>query len=65
MAIKTVDPSDQRVIFGLCAFAGSVFFGLLSTTVPSASAIAGDLAKIFGVGFVSALSFYFGARGQT
>jgi len=65
MAIKTIDPSDQRVIFGLCGFSGAVFFGFLAVTVPSTSAIAGDLAKIFAVGFVSALSFYFGARGQT
>ena len=63
--IPPIPKEYQRLIFGSLAFAGAAFFGVLSTTVPSASVITGDLAKIFAVGFVSALCFYFGARGQT
>ena len=64
-AIPAISKDYQRLIFGGLAFVGAFFFGVLSATVPSTSAIAGDLAKIFALGFVSALCFYFGARGQT
>lgn len=60
-----ISKTDQRVIFGLCAFSGAVFFGLLGVAVPTASAVTSDLAKIFAVGFISSLAYYFGARGQT
>jgi hypothetical protein len=63
--IPPIPKEYQRLIFGGLAFAGSVFFGILSVAVPSAAAFASDLAKIFAVGFVTSLAFYFGARGQT
>jgi len=54
----------QRLIFGALAVVASMISLFVAVTVPSASALAGDMAKIFGVGFVSALSFYFGSRGH-
>lgn len=57
-----VSQDDQRVLFGVLTFTGSVFFGLVA--VVANSSLAGDLAKIFGVGFVSALAYYFGSKAK-
>jgi hypothetical protein len=59
-------PQDyQRLIFGGLAFTGTMISMGVAATVPALALLAGDLAKIFAVGFVSSLAFYFGARGQT
>jgi hypothetical protein len=63
--IPPIPREYQRLIFAGLAFAGTVFFGILSVAVPSSASFAGDVAKIFAVGFIGFGSYYFGARGQT
>ena len=50
--IPPIPREYQRLIFAGLAFAGATFFGTLAIAVPSSASLAGDLAKIFSVGFV-------------
>jgi len=57
-----ISRDDQRVLFGCLTFAGAAFFGFIA--VVAESPLAGDIAKIFAVGFVGAISYYFGSKAK-